>query len=114
VLGHERDELAHDARDDDRTRALLGEPGERAAEQLRQPIEDVVEDRDVERLLRRPVVVQARDVDAGLAGDLARARPLEAAGREDGFGRGEDAGLGRSRRLPGKLERRLPGRHSSD
>src|SRR5207247_1103029 len=108
VVGEEVEELAH--REVDRLLALTvaGEQRrERVLEQVDDPVEDVPEDREVERLLRLPVIVQARDVDPGSSRDLARRRALEAPRGEDLFGRREDASLGGSRRLSRLVERRL-------
>ena len=80
---------------------------ERVRTQIDELVEDVAEDGDVERLLRRPVIVQARDVDAGAGGDLARRGALEPARGEHLLGGRQDARLGRSGRLARLLERRL-------
>jgi hypothetical protein len=79
----------------------LDHPGEDLAELLVDPLED----RAVERLLRIPVVVEARDVHAGAGPRSRGSTPVEALDCEDLLGGREDAGLGRSRGLAAFLDR---------
>src|SRR5688572_26285522 len=96
LRGEEVEQLAHHAVHQIAAPVGAGRHQRRhgGVETVRDPREYVAEHREVERLLRGPVVVEARDVHPGPRGDLPRRGALEAALREDGFRRLEDPVLG--------------------
>ena len=75
VVGEEVEEPVHGLVDDRATVELLVlQRLERVAQELDDLVEQIAEDREVEGLLGRPVIVQARDVHARTGRDLARRR----------------------------------------